>query len=109
MTKADHQPHVPLTVLPNSGKVEELRKQLELNPLKPANENVIDRSLDQTKSPQQKAIEEKVIDVLRTGFDPEIPVNIYDLGLIYRIDVAADNSVPVRMNLTVPGCPVAGQ
>ena len=45
---------------------------------------------------------------LRTVFDPEIPVNIYDLGLIYDCDVAADGSVKINMSLTAPGCPVAG-
>ncbi len=45
---------------------------------------------------------------LRTVFDPEIPVNIYDLGLIYDCDLAADGSVKINMSLTAPGCPVAG-
>jgi FeS assembly SUF system protein len=46
--------------------------------------------------------------VLRTVYDPEIPVNIYELGLIYGVDVAADGSVEVRMTLTAPACPAAG-
>ena len=50
---------------------------------------------------------EKIIEQLRTVFDPEIPVNIYDLGLIYRIDVEDDNTVIVDMTLTSPHCPVA--
>jgi FeS assembly SUF system protein len=45
---------------------------------------------------------------LRTVLDPEIPVNIYDLGLIYGLDVGADGTVGVRMTLTAPACPVAG-
>jgi FeS assembly SUF system protein len=49
----------------------------------------------------------RIIDVLRTIFDPEIPVNIYELGLIYDIAVDADNVVGVRMTLTAPGCPAA--
>ncbi len=53
-------------------------------------------------------IEEAVIEVLRTVFDPEIPVNIYEMGLIYEIDVDAAGRVLVRMTLTSPGCPVAG-
>ncbi len=50
----------------------------------------------------------KVVEALRTVFDPEIPVNIYDMGMIYEVRVGADNSVDVRMTLTSPACPVAG-
>ena len=49
-----------------------------------------------------------VVDACRTVYDPEIPVNIYDLGLIYTIDISSDNEVKVIMTLTAPGCPVAG-
>ncbi len=51
---------------------------------------------------------EPVVDACRTVYDPEIPVNIYDLGLIYTIAIEDDNSVKVIMTLTAPGCPVAG-
>ncbi|MCK9915668.1 DUF59 domain-containing protein [Microbacteriaceae bacterium K1510] len=50
-----------------------------------------------------------VVAALRTVFDPEIPVNIYDLGLIYRIDIAHPGRVAIDMTLTAPGCPVADQ
>lgn len=53
-------------------------------------------------------IEAEVIEVLRTVYDPEIPVNIYDLGLIYDVDVDDEGAVAVRMTLTSPACPVAG-
>ena len=53
-------------------------------------------------------IEADVVAALRTVFDPEIPVNIYELGLIYNIDVHDDRSVEVRLTLTSPMCPVAG-
>jgi len=49
-----------------------------------------------------------VVDALRTVHDPEIPVNIYDLGLVYRLDIAANGNVAVDMTLTAPACPVAG-
>ena len=49
-----------------------------------------------------------VIEAIRTCYDPEIPVNIYDLGLIYNIDVDVDANVHVQMTLTSPACPVAG-
>ena len=52
-------------------------------------------------------LEEKVIEVLRECFDPEIPVNIYELGLIYDIDIDAQDLVTIRMTLTSPMCPVA--
>ncbi len=57
----------------------------------------------------QHATCERIITALRTVFDPEIPVNIYDLGLIYHIDVAEDGTLDVQMTLTAPGCPVAGE
>lgn len=53
-------------------------------------------------------LESKVISVLRTIYDPEIPVNIYDLGLIYDIKITAENEIVVLMTLTAPACPVAG-
>ena len=59
-------------------------------------------------SPEQKKVEEKVILAIRDVYDPEIPVNIYDLGLIYDIEIDSENVVKVRMTLTAPGCPVAG-
>ena len=52
---------------------------------------------------------EQVVDACRTVYDPEIPVNIFDLGLIYTIDISPENSVQVVMTLTAPGCPVAGE
>ncbi|HAD31644.1 MULTISPECIES: SUF system Fe-S cluster assembly protein [unclassified Methylophaga] len=52
-------------------------------------------------------IKEDVIEMLKTIFDPEIPVNIYELGLIYEIDVSESGNVVIQMTLTAPGCPVA--
>jgi FeS assembly SUF system protein len=57
--------------------------------------------------PPPENLEEQVIDALREVFDPEIPVNIYELGLVYAIDAKSPNVV-IRMTLTSPGCPVAG-
>ncbi len=53
-------------------------------------------------------LREPVINALRSVYDPEIPVNIYDLGLIYRLKISADGSVKIDMTLTAPACPVAG-
>ncbi|MCY4141544.1 MAG: SUF system Fe-S cluster assembly protein, partial [Rhodobacteraceae bacterium] len=52
---------------------------------------------------------EQIVEACRTVHDPEIPVNIYDLGLIYTIEVNVDGVVDVTMTLTAPGCPVAGE
>ena len=62
----------------------------------------------ETKTVDTKAMETLVITVIRTIFDPEIPVNIYDLGIIYNVDVDPEANVTVRMTLTTPACPVAG-
>ena len=58
-------------------------------------------------SPQ--AIREQVIEQLKTVFDPEIPVNIYELGLVYKVDVAEDGATQITMTLTTPMCPAAEQ
>jgi FeS assembly SUF system protein len=50
-----------------------------------------------------------VVQACRTVFDPEIPVNIYDLGLVYTIDIDAEGATRIIMSLTAPGCPVAGE
>jgi FeS assembly SUF system protein len=50
----------------------------------------------------------RIIEALHTCFDPEIPVNIYELGLIYEITIAPSGAVEIKMTLTSPGCPVAG-
>lgn len=99
-----------LSVLPNSGKVDQLKAEIvaEGGVKKLADQNVIDRAVDTSKTPRQKMIEEKVIAACQSVYDPEIPINIYELGLIYEINVATDDSVHVKMTLTAPACPVAG-
>ena len=52
---------------------------------------------------------DQVVEACRTVFDPEIPVDIYELGLIYKVDVSDDREVKIDMTLTAPGCPVAGE
>ena len=51
----------------------------------------------------------KIVVAFKTVYDPEIPVNIYDLGLIYTIEISEDNDAKILMSLTAPGCPVAGE
>ena len=55
------------------------------------------------------ALTDKLIEAFKTVFDPEIPVDIYELGLIYKVDVSDDRDVAIDMTLTAPGCPVAGE
>ena len=52
---------------------------------------------------------DQIVEACRTVYDPEIPVNIYDLGLVYRIGIDGESNVAVDMTLTAPGCPVAGE
>jgi FeS assembly SUF system protein len=79
------------------------------------NDELLSKLQDQKASDEQvKNIEEahtlndKVIEVLKTVNDPEIPVNIWDLGLVYDISISDNNIIKIDMTLTAPGCPVAG-
>jgi len=62
------------------------------------------RPVEQTQSAVSEA---SIVETLRTVYDPEIPVDIHELGLIYAIDIGADGVVSIAMTLTAPGCPVA--
>ena len=128
-----HPHRQPLPVIaPSNHKVEQLKQEAAAEAAKPQaaapapsapsapihpklekhpnTNSLVSRFVDPRKTPAQKAIEEKVIDGCRLVYDPEIPVNIYDLGLIYRVDVDPQtNVVTVQMTLTAPGCPVAGE
>ena len=55
------------------------------------------------------ALTDKLIEKLKSVYDPEIPVDIYELGLIYKVDVSDEKAVAIDMTLTAPGCPVAGE
>ena len=112
------QPKQSLTVLPSSGRVEQLRREMAENPPTPTSSPApLPRTAtDPANAPATSAsvplelrlLEGKVIEAVRQVYDPEIPVNIYELGLIYAIDVQADHTVNVKMTLTTPACPVAG-
>ena len=56
---------------------------------------------------ENTTIEEKIVKMLRTVYDPEIPVNVYDLGLIYNVEVDEEKNVKIEMTLTAPNCPAA--
>lgn len=75
---------------------------------------VIDTSAQETEpvaiedlSPELQALADDIIGALKSVYDPEIPVDIYELGLIYRVDVGDNRDVVIDMTLTAPGCPVA--
>ncbi len=110
MSDNPSQPRMPLNVLNPNDKIEQLRRQpASEHPRHTTAESLVSRFLDPGKTPRQKAVVEKVIAAIQQIFDPEIPVNIYDLGLIYGIDVDPNTlAVRVTMTLTAPGCPVAG-
>jgi len=57
---------------------------------------------------QEQELREKIVAALKTCYDPEVPVNIYEMGLIYNIDITQSGAVGIRMTLTSPACPVAG-
>ena len=62
-----------------------------------------------TPSSTRHPLYEQIVEACRSVYDPEIPVNIYDLGLIYTIAINVENEVQITMSLTAPGCPVAGE
>ncbi|MFT3787685.1 MAG: DUF59 domain-containing protein [Tepidisphaeraceae bacterium] len=105
--------HIELNVIKNNpfdAKIEELRRAIQSGDApKPHNAStLIDRALEDGLSEDQKIVRERVVQSLQTVYDPELPVNIYDLGLIYTIDVSPEFDVHVTMTLTAPACPVAG-
>lgn len=115
----DH--HVPLTVLPHSGKVDQLRREMQESqpkgrPVEPSpsdeeytpHQNRIGASPAALKSPETLELERQIVAALKSIYDPEIPVDIYQLGLIYDIDIDPEKKALIRMTLTAPNCPVAG-
>ncbi len=77
-----------------------------MNPFKSKKDKAKEPPAKTVETPQN--LEDQVTDALRTVYDPEIPVNIYELGLVYGIDIQPGGHVVIRMTLTAPGCPVAG-
>ena len=67
-----------------------------------------DEAADKGPPADVDALGERVVEALRTVYDPEIPVNIFELGLIYKVDIDDDRGVHIDMTLTSPACPVAG-
>ena len=65
-------------------------------------------SADKARQHHVEVLGERVIEMIRTVYDPEIPVNIFELGLVYKVDIDDDDHVQIDMTLTSPACPVAG-
>jgi FeS assembly SUF system protein len=137
MTDPVQQPEAPsshtthLRVLPSSGKVDQLRREI-MSDRQTQGPGASDTAAVEPAAPQplveppavapvtppvpaahsdniaRKLLEGRVIEVIKSIYDPEIPVNIYDLGLIYEIQIDETNAVKVTMTLTAPACPVAG-
>lgn len=73
--------------------------------------NEIDRTFTATEISQEELarLTDDIVAALKTVYDPEIPSDIYEIGLIYRVDIEDDRMVKIEMTLTAPGCPVAGE
>jgi FeS assembly SUF system protein len=97
-----------------SNRVDQLRQETKMSTEQTqssenrAAEAALPQSLDPVKSIEKKLLEGKIIAALSTVYDPEIPVNIYELGLIYAIHIDDENNAKIVMTLTAPACPVAG-
>ncbi len=98
----DDQATLPETSpeVPSAGAAETLSAST------PASE---DAAAPASAAPEHDQLNQDLVAALKTVYDPEIPVDIYELGLVYRLDVDDDHNVEVDMTLTAPGCPVAGE
>ena len=82
-------------------------KEKNLNDFLPDKDSSYYKKLNNNKA-NESILKKNVIDRIKKVMDPEIPVNLYDLGLIYNIDIDSNNNVSINMTLTNPNCPVAG-
>ena len=98
--------HLELGAPPHAGSAPEI-------PQPPAAKSVAEGGTpvagSKLSAEQLEQLTADIIAALKTVYDPEIPVDIYELGLIYKIDIEDDRSVAIEMTLTAPGCPVAGE
>ena len=119
--EAEHKEAVAaeLDQSPEPGVVKEAQRQRALaaelraewqrrQPAPPAAAAPAEAPAEVEESPETAALREYIIDVIKSCYDPEIPLNVYDLGLIYQIRIAPEGMVEVDMTLTAPGCPAAG-
>ncbi|MGO4448901.1 SUF system Fe-S cluster assembly protein [Phyllobacterium sp. TAF24] len=92
-------------------KVETLEKDETVKPEAPVETSEVSGAVSASAIPADELarMTDDVIGALKTVYDPEIPADIYELGLVYKIDIEDDRSVKIEMTLTAPGCPVAGE
>ena len=90
-----------------------MTKDLSLNDFMPSSLNIGEDAIFKSGKPlsddKYRVDKDKVVEILKSIFDPELPVSIYDLGLIYKIDCSERGNVQIEMSLTAPACPVAGE
>lgn len=107
---SDTQKHHPLPQIGDAAHVQKIMNEK----IGPISELVnlggpeIPMEVEGARTADQKALVQKIIQQLLSIFDPEIPLNIYDLGLIYKLILYPTHAVKIQMTLTAPGCPVAG-
>jgi FeS assembly SUF system protein len=92
-------------------KVETLEKDESAKPDVPVEVSAVSGAVSASAIPADELarMTDDIIGALKTVYDPEIPADIYELGLVYKIDIEDDRSVKIEMTLTAPGCPVAGE
>ena len=86
-----------------------ISKDADAAEAKPTNQTDADMAAAKAAYDPRAALSEAVISALKSCYDPEIPVDIWELGLIYRVDIGPNNEVEIDMTLTSPMCPVAGE
>jgi FeS assembly SUF system protein len=86
-----------------------MSEDVQIKPENPAADTQTPAQASALPPEELEAFGNVLITALKTVFDPEIPVDIYELGLIYKVDVADNKDVTIDMTLTAPGCPVAGE
>lgn len=89
-----------MTIMDDAGRAAETTSETAINDLVSASAIPAD---------ELARLTDDIVSALKTVYDPEIPADIYELGLIYKIDIEDDRSVKIDMTLTAPGCPVAGE
>ena len=86
----------------------EMTEKIQENEERAADAEAPAEAAPAASAPEHDQLKDDLVAALKTVFDPEIPVDIYELGLIYRLDVDDERNIEVDMTLTAPGCPVAG-